>query len=77
MHEKYTAATLVSICDVGNVSAAAQDNAGYNAGVHPHTHTHVSKITRSHLLLLPWREDRDQVDHHLMEGKNKKRRVEA
>lgn len=37
-----------------------------------HTHT-VSKITRSHLLLLPEREDRDQVDHYHQGGKIKRR----
>lgn len=73
VHEKYTAATLMSTCDVG-CSSTRQCRLQCRS---PTTHPHVSKITRSHLLLPPWREDRDQVDHHLMEGKNKRRHVEA
>lgn len=36
MHEKYHAATLVSICDAENVTAGAQHNDGYRVHTRPH-----------------------------------------
>lgn len=70
MHDKCTAAIPVSLYNVGKASAAAQDNEDYPVHPHTHIHTHVSKITHSHLLLFP---RQGEVDHHLMEGKNKVR----
>lgn len=57
----------VPLCSVGHVSAAGRERQC------PPTHTPtqaVSEITHSPLLLPPEREGVDQVDHHLIEGKN-------